>query len=92
VPRKLGYDAPVYVTVSPRLWRLVSVVFSVMAVLSAVPLASASDTQWIEIQSPHFSVVTDAGERRGCETAMRFEQMRAVFGTLLTKVNAISGT
>src|ERR1700693_4471372 len=33
----------------------------------------------------HFSVVTDAGEKRGREVAMRFEQMRAVFGTLMTK-------
>jgi tetratricopeptide (TPR) repeat protein len=55
--------------------------------LSAVPMASASDSQWIEIQSPHFSVVTDAGEKRGRETAMRFEQMRAVFGALMTKAN-----
>jgi hypothetical protein len=55
--------------------------------LSAVTIASASDPQWIEIQSPHFSVVTDAGERRGRETAMRFEQMRAVFGALMTKAN-----
>jgi tetratricopeptide (TPR) repeat protein len=84
---KLGYDPPVRVTVSSRLSRLASALFSVSAVLSAVPLASASDAQWIEIQSPHFSVVTDAGEKRGRETAMRFEQMRSVFGTLLTKVN-----
>ena len=47
----------------------------------------AGDAQWIEVKSPHFSVVTDAGEKRGRETAMRFEQMRAVFGALLTKAN-----
>ncbi len=46
--------------------------------------------QWIEVQSPHFSVVTDAGERRGRETAMRFEQMRAAFGALLFKANVNS--
>ena len=40
----------------------------------------AADAQWIEVKSPHFSVVTDAREKRGRETAMRFEQMRAVFG------------
>lgn len=61
--------------------------FLVALALSAVPIASARDPQWIEIKSPHFSVVTDAGKRRGRETAMRFEQMRAVFGTLLTKAN-----
>lgn len=55
--------------------------------LSATPLTFAGDATWIEITSPHFSVVTDAGEKRGRETAMRFEQMRAVFGTLLTKAN-----
>jgi hypothetical protein len=51
------------------------------------PLASANEASWIEVQSPHFSVVTDAGERRGRETAMRFEQMRAAFGALLSKAN-----
>ena len=55
--------------------------------LSTVPLAFAGDASWIEITSPHFSVVTDAGEKRGRETAMRFEQMRAVFGALMTKAN-----
>ena len=41
----------------------------------------------MEIQSPHFSVDTDAGEKRGREVAMRFEQMRAVFSALLVKAN-----
>src|SRR3984957_10617930 len=41
----------------------------------------------MEVRSPHFSVVTDAGEKRGREVAMRFEQMRAVFGALMTKAN-----
>ena len=59
--------------------------FPLVLTLSALPIASASDSQWIEIQSPHFSVVTDAGEKRGRETAMRFEQMRSVFGTLMTR-------
>jgi len=47
----------------------------------------AGDPQWVEVRSPNFSVVTDAGERRGREVAMRFEQMRAVFGALVTKAN-----
>jgi len=67
-------------------WLLRSLVRSVL-VLSAFSVAFAGDAQWIEVKSPHFSVVTDAGEKRGRETAMRFEQMRAVFGALLTKAN-----
>jgi Flp pilus assembly protein TadD len=65
-----------------RLW--------LFAVLLAVPLCGvpkvfAGEPQWVEVRSPNFSVVTDAGEKRGREVAMRFEQMRAVFGTLMTK-------
>jgi tetratricopeptide (TPR) repeat protein len=47
--------------------------------------ALGGEAQWVEIRSPHFSVATDAGEKRGREVAMRFEQMRAVFGALLVK-------
>src|SRR6202453_2298217 len=57
--------------------------------LCCAPAVLAGDPQWVEVRSPNFSVVTDAGERRGREVAMRFEQMRAVFGALMTnsKVN-----
>lgn len=53
------------------------------------PGAWAGDTEWIEVTSPHFSVVTDAGEPRGREVATRFEQMRAVYAALMgnAKVN-----
>lgn len=64
---------------------LVCLVFCISMALTADPPAAASESQWIEVQSPHFSVVTDAGEKRGRETAMRFEQMRAVFGALLSQ-------
>ncbi len=49
-------------------------------------LAFAKDEpKWIEIHSAHFSVLTDAGDKRGREVALRMEQMRAVFGQLLLK-------
>jgi tetratricopeptide (TPR) repeat protein len=43
------------------------------------------EPKWIEIHSAHFSVLTDAGDKRGREIALRMEQMRAVFGQLLLK-------
>ncbi len=55
--------------------------------LAVVGSGWAGDAQWVEVKSPHFSVVTDAGEKRGRDVAVRFEQMRAVFGTLLVKTN-----
>jgi hypothetical protein len=42
-----------------------------------LPSAFASEPQWMEIRSPHFSVVTEAGEKRGREVAMRFERQIA---------------
>ncbi len=46
---------------------------------------AATEPSWLEIHSLHFTVITDAGEKRGREVALRFEQMRAVFTDLLTK-------
>ena len=45
----------------------------------------AADTGWIEVRSPHFTVVTDAGEKRGHEVAFRLEQMQVVFAGFLLK-------
>jgi len=56
-----------------------------LAILSAA--AFSSEPQWVEVRSPNFSVVTDAGEKRGRDVALHFEQMRSVFGTLMTKAN-----
>src|SRR5437588_7175108 len=47
--------------------------------------AYAAEPPWLEIHSPHFTVITDAGEKKGREVALRFEQMRAVFALLLSK-------
>ena len=46
------------------------------------PSAQAAPAPWIEVSSPHFSVVTDAGEREGRRVAGQFEQMRSVFEKL----------
>lgn len=56
-------------------------------IILSCPLLLAGEPEWIEVRSPHFSVVTDDGERRGREVAMRFEQMRAVFAALIVKAN-----
>src|SRR3984957_7568226 len=47
--------------------------------------AAAQPSPWLEIHSVHFTVITDAGDKKGREVAVRFEQMRAVFATLLGK-------
>ena len=47
--------------------------------------ATATEPPWLELHSTHFTVITDAGEKKGREVALRFEQMRAVFARLLAK-------
>jgi len=56
------------------------------AVLWLLGILPAHATEkWLEVRSPHFTVVTDAGEKRGREVALRFEQMRAIFGKIMLK-------
>src|SRR5271154_2135544 len=43
------------------------------------------EPKWMEVHTAHFSVITDAGDKRGREVALRMEQMRSVFGELLLK-------
>jgi tetratricopeptide (TPR) repeat protein len=68
--------------------RLAARAAALLALLNFVlpHLAFAKDEpKWIEVHSAHFSVLTDAGDKRGREVALRMEQMRAVFGQLLLK-------
>lgn len=59
-----------------------------LAILIGLALSAPAEQEkspWLEIHSTHFTVITDAGEKRGKEVALRFEQMRAVFAILLMK-------
>src|SRR5512146_2944868 len=55
-------------------------------VLTLAPLSLAANPTWVEVRSPHFSVLTDAGEKRGREVADRFEQMRFAFGVIFQRI------
>jgi len=62
--------------------------FFVALLLIATVLASpvsAAEPHWIQVASSHFLVLTDGDEKQGREVAVRFEQMRAVFGQLLAR-------
>lgn len=63
-----------------------------LLLLSLALPALSSEPEWMEIRSPHFSVVTDAGERRGRDAALHFEQMRAVFGAIMVKAKVTTPT
>jgi tetratricopeptide (TPR) repeat protein len=50
-----------------------------VAVFLAVPLARAAHEDWVEVRSPNFVVVSNAGEKRARKAALEFEQIRALF-------------
>src|ERR1700722_10822222 len=49
--------------------------------------ASASTPTWVEVQSPHFTLITDANDRQGIHVLDQFERMRWVFQTLFPNAN-----
>jgi tetratricopeptide (TPR) repeat protein len=59
-----------------------------LCALTPANFSWAAPPPWIEVRSPHFSVYTDAGEKRGRETALQFEKMRAVFSSILGSANS----
>src|ERR1700756_4972171 len=60
-------------------------VLGVLLLFCSIPPVFAGEPQWVEVHSPNFSVVTDAGEKHGRDVAFHFEQMRAVYAALMVR-------
>jgi tetratricopeptide (TPR) repeat protein len=59
---------------------------TLLAIVLLVPaFLRAADPGWVQISTPHFSVITDGGDKKGFEVGMRFEQVRSIFGALLQR-------
>jgi hypothetical protein len=54
--------------------------------LSLPVTAWAKSESWIEVRSPHFTVITNSNEKQGRRVADQFERMRSVFHTLFPKI------
>ena len=68
--------------------------FSVLAFLSlllAPPSRADHHETWIEVRSPHFTVLSNAGEHEGRLTAQQFEEIRAMFGQRYPKLRVDGG-
>src|ERR1700735_3768368 len=61
--------------------------FFLVVVLSPL-LAQAREKpeNWVEVRSPHFSVVSNSNEKQARRVADQFEHMRSVFHTLFPKI------
>lgn len=60
---------------------------AVLLILFAALYSSASTPTWVEVQSPHFSLLTDAGEKQGIHVLDQLERMRWFFQTSLRKAD-----
>ena len=59
-------------------------------VISSWTLAAA-DRPWVEVTSPHFRVISDAGDKQAVRAAWQFEQVRAVLQRLWPWANLATG-
>jgi tetratricopeptide (TPR) repeat protein len=83
----LGFDLSADLTFMAVFKKLTGWICNICALLSlflSVP-AHAADQHWLRVSSDHFIVVTDAGEKPGHDIVAHFEQMRAIFGQLLSR-------
>src|ERR1700691_1889363 len=66
----------------PRCFLLLSLLWA-----ASCSYASAAADQWIQVSSPHFTVITDSGDKQGRHILDQFERMRWLFQTLFPKSN-----
>jgi len=59
-------------------------------VVSSWTLAAA-DRPWVQVTSPHFTVISDAGDKDAVRAAWQFEQVRAVLQRLWPWANLATG-
>ena len=72
----------------PRATRALFVFWGGLFALHCAFPRSALAEKWHEVRSPHFVVLSDAGEKKAREVAREFEEIREVFRTALTSANA----
>lgn len=56
-----------------------SLCFALAAIIAGCPSGVLAKDAWIEVQSPHFKVISNAGENEARKIADQFEQFREVF-------------
>jgi tetratricopeptide (TPR) repeat protein len=53
--------------------------------LSFASPARSPEVKWMRVNSAHFSILTDGGDKKGRELSLRLEQMRDIFAQLFLK-------
>jgi lipoprotein NlpI len=62
--------------------RRIAAIFCICAmlwILSSAPMRAARHEAWVEVRSPNFIIVSNAGEKQARRTAIQFEQVHTLF-------------
>jgi tetratricopeptide (TPR) repeat protein len=70
---------------------LATVLLAFFLLLLPARAAAEHHETWMAIESPHFTVLSNAGESEGRRTALQFEEIRALFHYLFAKFRVDSG-
>jgi len=78
--------------ITPKLRFLAATLLAAL-LFCASPLRAPAEHResWIEIRSPHFTVISNAGEHDGRRVALQFEEVRAMFEQIFPKLKVDSG-
>ncbi len=68
-----------------------AVILGLLGVVGVPGSASDRNQNWIEIRSPHFLVLSNAGEKEGRHVAAQFENIRALFHVAFSKARVDPG-
>jgi tetratricopeptide (TPR) repeat protein len=63
------------------------VILSLVLISALLGWARDPNENWVEVRSPHFTVLTDSNEKQGRHIADQFERVRSVFHVLFPKAN-----
>src|SRR5580700_6162751 len=74
----------------PRI-SFLAMTLGLLLVLGIPSRASDRNQNWIEIRSPHFTVLSNAGEKEGRHVAAQFENIRALFHAVFSKARVDPG-
>ena len=61
-------------------------VYFILLAACAIPASTQADA-WLEVSTPHFSVISNAPEKDARRAALQFERMRSVFARVLPDAN-----
>ena len=72
------------------MWKRIVLLLPLLA--AAVGAARDKPENWLEVRSPHFTVVTNANEKAGRRIAGQFERMRSVFHVMFPQLSIETGS